>query len=319
MKSKVQHPNITRMKRKVELESEVKLSKVVNPPRKNKVPLKEELLIQVKELQEKYDALEKKSKIDIETLQTENTALEDANKKFADEVKTLIQNVQNLEAEKESFSKSTENENQFKCYECSFVANEKSLIKQHLYEKHAWQIDQDSDELDMSAGPRFCRKCDYQAEDGYDLDGHFWSEHDDEENTSLSCKFCDENFEDLNDLMKHKKSQHIEKVSLCRNFSTNLYGDKNCWFVHEEEPETLDTYRCNLCESEFNSPPEFLRHRKKYHEQNVPICNKFESGNCIFGSDKCWFKHKKEFEETEHDKIKDGKIENNEASKKIIK
>ena len=140
------------MKRKMELESEVKLSKVVNPPRKNKVPLKEELLIQLKELEEKYDALEKKSKIDVQMLQTKNAALEDTNKKFADEVKTLIQKVQNLEAE---------NEMQFQCYECNFVAKSKPVIKHHLYEKHAWQINLDSDELDMSAGPRFCRKCDY--------------------------------------------------------------------------------------------------------------------------------------------------------------
>ena len=298
------------MKRKMELESEVKLSKVVNPPRKNKVPLKEELLIQLKELEEKYDALEKKSKIDVQMLQTKNAALEDTNKKFADEVKTLIQKVQNLEAE---------NEMQFQCYECNFVAKNKPVIKHHLYEKHAWQINLDSDELDMSAGPRFCRKCDYQAEDGYDLDGHFWSEHDEEESAQFSCKFCGEYFETLNDLMKHKKLKHIEKVSFCRNFSTNscMYGDKNCWFVHEEEPEPVDTYRCNFCEMEFNSPPAFLRHRKKYHEQNVPNCNKFVSGDCIFGSEKCWFKHKIDSESTQDKEIEDGKIKNDKVSKKL--
>ena len=106
--------------------------------------------------------------------------------------------------------------------------------------------------------------------------------------------------------------KHIEKVSFCRNFSTNscMYGDKNCWFVHEEEPEPVDTYRCNFCEMEFNSPPEFLRHRKKYHEQNVPNCNKFVSGDCIFGSEKCWFNHKTDTEDTNDKKIKDGKFGN---------
>ena len=169
----------------------------------------------------------------------------------------------------------------------------------------------------MSAGPRFCRKCDYQAEDGYDLDGHFWSEHDEEESAPLTCKFCDESFKTLNDLMKHKKLKHIENVSFCRYFSTNscIYGDKNCWFVHEEEPEPVDTYKCNLCESEFNSPPEFLRHRKKYHEQIVPLCNKFDSGECIFGREKCWFNHKTDSEDTNVKKIKDGKFENVKVSK----
>ena len=55
------------------------------------------------------------------------------------------------------------------------------MIKHHLYEKYSWQKDQERDELEMSAEPRLYRKCDYQAQDGYDLDGHFWSEHDDEE------------------------------------------------------------------------------------------------------------------------------------------
>ena len=103
MKAKVQHPNINKMKKKVELESEVKLSKVVNPPKKSKVPLKEELLIHIKELQEKYDNLEKKSVIDIEIIET----LKNANKKLSEEVKTLLQEVQNVKDEKQQFSKTT--------------------------------------------------------------------------------------------------------------------------------------------------------------------------------------------------------------------
>ena len=291
MKAKVQHPNISKMKKKVELESEVKLSKVVNPPKKSKVPLKEELLIHIKELQEKYDNLEKKSEIDIEIIET----LKNANKKLSEEVKTLLQEVQNVKNKKQQFSKTTENEMHLKCYECSFVSSETSLIKHHLSEKHGWQINLEGDELEMSAGPRFCKKCDYQAEDGYDLDGHFWSEHDDEESAAFNCKFCEESFTSLNNLMLHKKLRHIEKVSFCRNFSTNscVYGDKNCWFVHEE-PDTCDTFRCNICEREFNSPPEFLRHRKTNHEDSVPTCNKFKSGECEFGSVKCWFKHENE-------------------------
>ena len=136
MKAKVQHPNITKMKKKVELESEVKLSKVVNPPKKSKVPLKEELLMHLKELQEKHDNLEKKSEIDIEIIET----LKNANKKLSEEVKTLLQEVQNSKEEKQQFSKTTENEMHLKCYECSFVSSETSVIKHHLSEKHGWEI-----------------------------------------------------------------------------------------------------------------------------------------------------------------------------------
>ena len=94
-----------------------------------------------------------------------------------------------------------------------------------------------SEALDLSVGPRFCSKCDYRAEDGYDLDGNFWSEHDDDESIFFQCKICDESFSFLNDLMMHKKNKHIEKVSFCRNFATNacVYGDESCCFVHEPE------------------------------------------------------------------------------------
>ena len=43
-----------------------------------------------------------------------------------------------------------------KCYECSFVSSEKSVIKHHLFDKHGWQINQEGDELEIGAGPRFC-------------------------------------------------------------------------------------------------------------------------------------------------------------------
>ena len=53
MKTKVKHTNISEIKRKVDLESEAKISKV-NAHRKNNLPLKNDLIIEVKELQEKH-------------------------------------------------------------------------------------------------------------------------------------------------------------------------------------------------------------------------------------------------------------------------
>ena len=143
----------------------------------------------------------------------------------------MKQRVQNLEAENNSLSKTSQTEGvEFKCYECDFGTKQKSVLKCHLYDKHEWQKDQQSEELDMSVGPRFCRKCDYEAEDGYDLDGHFWSEHDDEESPSLICKYCDESFPVMKELMRHKKLKHIEKVDFCWFLSTNSceYGEENC-------------------------------------------------------------------------------------------
>ena len=53
MKTKVKHTNISEIKRKVDLESEAKISEV-NAHRKNNLPLKNDLIIEVKELQEKH-------------------------------------------------------------------------------------------------------------------------------------------------------------------------------------------------------------------------------------------------------------------------
>ena len=88
---------------------------------------------------------------------------------------------------------------------------------------YAWSNGLEAKELDMSDGPRFCKRCNYEAEDGhgYVLDTHFWSEHDKEENESISCKICDEMFPALPELMRHKKKYHIEKVNFCWNFSTD--------------------------------------------------------------------------------------------------
>ena len=107
MKSKAQHSNLTGMKRRVGLESEAKLSKVKSPSKRNKVPLKGDLIEELRELKEKYFALEEKSKKDIRVLEIENKMLKDTNKKFSDEVKSHIERLQNLEAENLSISKVT--------------------------------------------------------------------------------------------------------------------------------------------------------------------------------------------------------------------
>ena len=48
IKSKIQHSNMTGTKRKMELDSEAKITKVINPSKKNKVPLKAALITELK-------------------------------------------------------------------------------------------------------------------------------------------------------------------------------------------------------------------------------------------------------------------------------
>ena len=241
--------------------------------------------------------------------------LKATNKKFSDEVESLKQRLQKLETENLSISKMTKTKG-FTCYECYFEAIEKSILQCHLFDKHEWKS---SEELDLTVGPRFCNKCDYQAQIGYELDGHFWSEND--EDDSVSCKLCDESFPFLSDLMMHKKEKHIQKVSFCRNFASRscIYGDENCWFVHEEEPNTCDEFKCTLCEREFNSASDFLRHRKTSHYQYVAICKNFIKEECAFGSERCWFKHESDSQGKGHYGRNDDKLENNETIQEMFK
>ena len=321
MKSRVQHTNMSGMKRKIDFDSGAKLSKVIDPPRKNKQVLKADLLTELSDFKEKYTALEEKSQKDMKKLENENTKLKDTNKKLSDEVNFLKERVQNVEAQNSLVSKRLISADKFKCYECDFEASSKPLLMCHLFDRHAWKNDQNSEALDLSVGPRFCSKCDYRAEDGYDLDGHFWSEHDDDEIIFFQCKICDESFSFLNDLMMHKKEKHIEKVSFCRNFATNacVYGDESCWFVHEpEEAQENNEFKCDSCEKELNSLSDFLRHRKSNHLESTPICKKFKTGECTFGNEKCWFNHEKEGKDSGQKERNDKNLENNEIIQKML-
>ena len=124
MKSKAQNTNISGIKRKVVLVTEAKVNNVINPSRKTKVPLKEELLKELKELKEKYIALEEKSKNDMEVLKAENKTLKDINKKFSDELNSLKNiMIEILDAMNVVLKKSCE----------------KLVLKCHIYDKHAWK------------------------------------------------------------------------------------------------------------------------------------------------------------------------------------
>ena len=130
---------MTGLKKKMEIQSEVELTKVIKPFIENKVTLKADLITELNDFKERYIALEEKYKKDIEFLETENTKLKEANKTFSDEVNSLKQRVQNLEAENLLVSKETKSGEFFKCYECSFETHQKSVLLCHLFDKHAWK------------------------------------------------------------------------------------------------------------------------------------------------------------------------------------
>ena len=147
-------------------------------------------------------------------------------------------------------------------------------------------------------GQDIVKKCGYEAEDGYQLDGHLWSEHEDEDDLkSFVCQHCDKSFSNLKDLMIHKKSNHVEYVSICFHFSNGACPyDETCWFRHEiksREKNKELTFICNVCKTIFESRNDLMMHKKKEHEGKIEMCKFIKKGNCTY-DEKCWFSHKKD-------------------------
>ena len=189
--------------------------------------------------------------------------------------------------------------------------------------------DQTPVDLNMSEGPRYCNICDYEAEDGYQLDAHVWSDHDDDveedlpENNQhiIGCNICEEKFENMRDLMKHKKKEHSDRVAMCWKFASGncIYGDTDCWFQHyQTEGDTEPAVNCNLCEKDFRCKTDLLRHRKTQHRQQVPRCRHEKNGNCIFGRRYCWFIHENLKTGLENENIEEEIEENSDVIQKVF-
>ena len=120
-----------------------------------------------------------------------------------------------------NISKKTQTEQgiELKYDECNLEATNHLELSWHMKKIPGWSQDQNADDLDFSGGFRDCPRCEYQAKDKYDINGHRWSEHEDNQDGNINCKFCDEKFASAANLMKHKKIKHREKVENCQNLN----------------------------------------------------------------------------------------------------
>ena len=236
----VQTESKSGMKRKLEI--------VNSNPIEPKAPLKADLIIQLRNLQDQFNALEASNKKNLET------------------IKCLQEKIESMESERQ----------------------------------------EQSDDLDSTGGVRDCPRCDYQAEDKYDMDGHEWSEHEDDEDGIIICKICEEKFANVANLMKHKKMKHRERVENCHNYNNGgcPFEDIRCWFLHLR---SNDTFKCTICDQTFLSQSNFMLHRRQHHIETVQICKNGEK--CIYKK-ACWYKH---------DKLEDQKSDEiNEENEKLI-
>ena len=73
--------------------------------------------------------------------------------------------------------------------------------------------------------------------------------------------------------------------------------DELVWHIqtkHGIDPEYEYDFSCNICKKPFNLKSELMYHVKREHEHSMPLCKYFQSDECRFTEDKCWFNHKKD-------------------------
>ena len=101
--------------------------------------------------------------------------------------------------------------------------------------------------------------------------------------------------------MHHRNTRHPETVRTCTFFMKGScdFPDSVCWFNHTLgdkniatfNAQTLKKYKCGFCGETFRNKPEFMKHRKLYHQDYVMPCRDYQNGVCVHGSDICGFKH----------------------------
>ena len=226
----------------------------------------------------------------------EETKIKEAESKKAPLKAELIVRLKALEKKYEEL----ENENNIlKMEKIDNIKTIEKLQKRVTEMEESVVIEKDSEELDLSFGPRYCKKCGHEAEDGYQLDAHHWSDHDDGDDPNcFDCQRCDESFTTLKDLMTHKKKKHVENVDMCWHYLNGAcpFGEY-CWFKHENESKEskneskIITIKCNICEKTFKERYSFMKHKIKEHEENIEVCKLFQKGKCSY-HENCWFSHK---------------------------
>ena len=154
------------------ISKEVKVKRVETNLKVKKAPTKLDLELQVKNLQEANDALEKSLRKKIELIEN-----------FEGKINNLEEQIDYLSCKETMLSKETQTETDIdlKCEECNFEGESQRELGWHMGRIHGWPSDQKADSMDislLSTDPRNCEKCGYEAENMYVLDAHTWEIHD---------------------------------------------------------------------------------------------------------------------------------------------
>ena len=178
----------------------------------------------------------------------------------------------------------------YNCKECEFKGSGDLHLNNHIHLIH-----NEKSKLEEEFN---CMECDYQGYNKIQLKNHFNLKHKKQEeiNTgTLKCKICAEEFKEKWDLMNHRKGNHNGAVAQCKKFvnGTCYYTAESCWWNHSDKMNSSqsDKPTCYVCNNTFESKPDMMGHRKKYHPNIIKPCFQFINGNCPFQSEFCWFIH----------------------------
>ena len=107
----------------------------------------------------------------------------------------------------------------------------------------------------------------------------------------------------------------IMRCNECEYPAEDLYDfGEHMYDCHALSGSNEESISCNYCDDKFQAKAEIMKHKKGKHNEKVRKCRYFSAGNCIFGSEKCWYKHDK----LENDSNEKVTVENQELWDKLL-
>ena len=132
-------------------------------------------------------------------------------------------------------------------------------------------VTKSKDKKDRDSVKRFnCTKCDFKCLVKNQLENHLDTKHREKEviDDEFNCLECD--FQGNTEI---QLSRHINLKHTVRD---NIFAG---------------AIKCRICEQVFTEKRNLMIHRKTKHSSNVAPCRNFETGNCPFTAEACWWNH----------------------------
>ena len=219
------------------------------------------------------------------------------------------------------------------CSICIFQCTTNVQLNNHKGLKHPVQKNKDEqlnnkeEDVQKTKDKQFnCEECDFQGTSKLQLNKHTDLKHvarKQRNGEEIKCRNCNEQFSQRWDLMNHHKQKHTNTVAFCRNKLEGKcpFSDQMCWWNHHEVQNVKNSsFECYICNENFDTHSNLMKHRKINHPGVIKKCLNFLQNKCRFQNTSCWFSHDEDAMETDEEGFKDieenvkEKTENNEEN-----